>query len=608
MVRSVFWSILITGSFSLLLAQPGGGAPLVPLNPPPAPQANPITPAKTFLGKALFWDEQMSSTGTAACGTCHKPGAGGSDPRPLAAVAARANPGVDGIYGNEDDVIGSPGVPLHFDDGTYAWNQHFNLDPQVTGRKSPPALNAAYPPELFWDGRAGRQFLDPDTGAVILNNGGALENQVLGPPLSDAEMGHVNREWDDVVARIGASQPLALAESVPTALANWIGDRGYPALFQEAFGSSDITAARIAMAIATYERVLFTDQTPLDEALSGGEPLTELERQGMAVFVATNCDACHGGPLLADNRFHYIGLRPNDEDEGRFAETGDPEDLGAFRTASLRNIALRAPYFHNGRFDSLEEVVEFYDRGGDFDANNLANQIRPLNLDDNQKAALVAFMRRPLTDPRVAAGLAPFDPPTLYADSSRVPVIEGTGRAGSGNLEPRAIALEPPIAGNDSFTVAVTDGLGGASAVLVIDDRDPGVTADIPTSGTFAYREITLQGSGTGQGYGSVSLQIDGGRSPADGQFFGRWYVRDNGADGGVAVTPVFRFSVFRAASESWCGTDFDGDRTTSVLDLAFIVNDTRPCPVPCAGDIDASGAVDGADLTQAVSSWSGCP
>ena len=178
MVRSVFWSILITGSFSMLLAQPGGGGvPLAPLNPPPAPQANPITPAKTFLGKALFWDEQMSSTGTVACGTCHKPGAGGSDPRPLAAVAARANPGADGVYGNEDDVIGSPGIPLHFDDGTYGWNQHFNLDPQVTGRKSPPALNAAYPPELFWDGRAGRQFLEPDTGPLIIPNGGALENQ-----------------------------------------------------------------------------------------------------------------------------------------------------------------------------------------------------------------------------------------------------------------------------------------------------------------------------------------------------------------------------------------------------------------------------------------------
>ena len=240
-----------------------------PLGPPPVPPANPITAEKAQLGKALFWDEQLSSTGTVACGTCHKPRSGGADSRPLGGTVATTHPGGDGIYGNGDDVFGSPGVPLTIADGTYLRSSTFGLYEQVTGRKAPSSLNSAYSPVLFWDGRALGQFSDPVTGNVLISQGGALESQILGPPVSSAEMAHVGRDWNQVASKIEASRPLALADDIPTELALWMGERDYPTLFQEAFGTPDVTPARIALAIATYERTLVADQTPFDDDLAG---------------------------------------------------------------------------------------------------------------------------------------------------------------------------------------------------------------------------------------------------------------------------------------------------------------------------------------------------
>ncbi|QTD51814.1 cytochrome-c peroxidase [Sulfidibacter corallicola] len=582
--------------------------PPAPLSPPPQPEENPVTPAKAYLGKALFWDEQLSSNGTVACGTCHLPSAGGCDPRLIGDVPKPFHPGADNLLGTEDDVVGSLGVSLHFDDGTYGTITHFGCEPQVTGRKTPPSIDVAYANSLFWDGRAGNRFFDPDTGRVLIRGNGALENQVMGPPVSDVEMGHVNREWGEVVTRIAAARPLALAEAVPAALHSWIGDRTYPELFSEAFGTAEVTSARIAMAIATYERILYSDQTPLDVALRGGTPLTAQEQLGLEVFVENNCHACHEGGPLTDNGFRFIGIRPPDEDVGRFGETGNPDHLGEFRTPSLRNVALRPPYFHTGRFETLEDVVDFYLRGGDFDAPNKPGFIRPRNnVTAEERAALIAFLKRPLIDPRVEAGSAPFDPVILYSQSDRVPQIEGIGLAGSGGFEPRPIALEPPIAGSDNFTVAIAQGLGGAAAVLVVDDQDPGVTAQIPAQAGFARREVTLQGTGEGQGYASVNLTIDPSASPSNGPYYGRWYVSDPAAPGGIAISKAFRFNTFRPANETWCGADIDMDLRTSVLDFATLVNETGDCPVPCAGDLNASGSVDQVDLLRAISSWAAC-
>ncbi|MBK8813933.1 MAG: VCBS repeat-containing protein [Acidobacteria bacterium] len=539
-----------------------------PLDPPAIPAENPVTAAKAYLGKALFWDEQLSSTRTVSCGTCHRAGAGGSDPRTIFGDSRSRNPGFDNTFNTADDPFGSPGVPQNNADGSYVLNNFFKFNEQVTGRKSPSYLNAGYSPNgIFWDGRATSQFRDPLTNAVVIPSGGALESQVLGPPLSSAEMAHGGRNWTQVAARVAVSKPLALATNIPTALQTWINGRNYPQLFEEAFGTADVTPVRIALAIGTHERILFSDQTPLDKDSANIETLTSEEELGKSLFVNLQCAICHSDALMSDQQFHNIGVRPPAEDLGRGAITGLPDDNGRFRTPTLRNIELRGPFMHNGRFATLEDVVEFYNRGGDFDAPNIDhNLIRPLNLTPGQKAALVSFLKRPLTDLRVKNELPPFDRPTLYTETNRVPVVSGTGRAGSGAITPKVTAIEPPLVGNPSFTVGVSDSLGGAQAVLVIDSADPGVGSSIPAAGSFARQTISLQGSGNGNGWGSISLAIPNQQSLVGQTFYGRWYVTDAGAVNGFSVSQVFSFTVFGTAAVTPATfADFDGDGKTDI-------------------------------------------
>jgi cytochrome c peroxidase len=410
-----------------------------------------------------------------------------------------------------------------------------------------PMINAAYGNQLFWDGRASSTFRDPLTNAVILASGGALESQVVGPPLSSGEMAHVGRTWSEVVARIASVKPLALSPSIPTALQSWIAGRTYPQLFAEAFGTSEITPVRIAFAIATYERTLYSNQAPIDSVLAGTATLTALEQQGRTLFnnQANECDDCHSGAVFSNFNTHYTGVRPVTDDLGRFVVTGNANDRGRMRTPSLRNVELRSAFMRNGRFSTLEEVVEFYNRGGDFTAPNRDGRIRPLGLSTQQKAALVAFLKRPLTDPRVRNALPPFDHPTLYTESDRVPQIFGSGVAGAGNIVPKIVAYEPPLLGNPSFTVGVYDGLGGAQAVLVIDTLDRGPGPSIPPTAFFARSAVQLAGANAGNGFGSVSLSIPNTQSLLGRTLFGRWYIIDAAAAGGVASTQAFRMTIF---------------------------------------------------------------
>jgi hypothetical protein len=221
--------------------------------------------------------------------------------------------------------------------------------------------------------------------------------------------------------------------------------------------------------------------------------------------------------------------------------TLDPLDEGKMRTPTLRNVELRAPYMHNGRFATLPEVIEFYDREGDFGPNELG--ALPITLTAQQKADLLAFLARPLTDPRLAAGEPPFDRPTLYTESSRVPAVEGAGLPGSDGFVPAVVALEPPLVGNPSFTVGVWNALSGAPALLVIDDQDPGLAT--PGAGAFAFENVVLQGVGAGGGFGSASVAIPDDPELAGKEWFGRWYVTDPGAGGGAAVSRLFRFTTF---------------------------------------------------------------
>lgn len=551
------------GTRGVLGESPG---PFSPLEPPSAPVGNTLTAAKASLGKTLFWDEQMSSTLTVSCGTCHRPATGGSDPRSIIGDPRSLNPGFDGIAGTADDVVGSPGVPRNNADGTYAEAPFFGFKVQVTGRKAPSYLNNGYPTlGLFWDGRANSTFRDPLTNAIVLDIDAALESQVLGPPLSDSEMGHMGRNWNDVAAQIAVSKPLALSAKIPDSLETWIDGRSYPELFEEAFGTPEVSPVRIAMAIASHERQIITDRAPIDRwAVGLPAGMTASEINGAELFVTNQCSICHSNPIFSDNSFHNIGVRPPNEDRGRGAVTNDPINDGEFRTTTLRNVELHAPYMHNGRFATLEEVVEFYNRGGDHDAPNINRGfIRPLGLTTQEKADLVAFMKRPLTDPRVVSELPPFDRPQLYTESNRVPQLSGTGRPGAGALVPNAIALEPPMLGNPSFTVAVSEGATSANAVVVINSSDPGVGTSIPATGSFARATTTL----TANGNGSVSLQIPNNPALVGQTFYGRWYVTDAAAANGFSVSRLFTFTVFgdAKASVSNVHLDLDGDGKTDI-------------------------------------------
>ncbi len=188
---------------------------VTPLAPPPAPAGNPVTATKAYLGKALFWDEQLSSTKTVSCGTCHHAGKGGSDPRTIVNNLNSTNPGFDNTFSTADDVFGSPGVAAKQADGLYMWSDTYGFRQQVTGRKSVTFVDAGYPNLLFWDGRASATFRDPVTNAIVLNTGGALESQAAGPPVNSVEMAHAGRDWNGTAAQIANATPLLLASNVP---------------------------------------------------------------------------------------------------------------------------------------------------------------------------------------------------------------------------------------------------------------------------------------------------------------------------------------------------------------------------------------------------------
>lgn len=544
----------LTLVLGLAAARPAAAQP--PMLPPlQVPAGNQITAAKTNLGKVLFWDEQLSSTRTMSCGTCHIPGTGGSDPLSQVAGGLSLHPGFDGQFGTPDDVRGSPGVPQGNANGLYVPEVTFELARQVTGRKAPSMINAAFAPRLFWDGRADGSFEDPVTGATLLGANAALESQAAGPPISSVEMGHLGRDWPAVALQIAGAAPLALASSVPAALDGWIAGRSYPQLFQEAFGSAQVTPARIAMAIATYQRTLISDDAPVDQPPPGpGQPppLTQLEFQGLNVFNGPGrCVLCHTGGLFSDNQFHNIGVRPNFEDFGRGAITGNPADNGRFKTPSLRNVGLRAPYFHSGSMATLADVVEFYARGGDFHLNQ-DPLIIPLNLSPQQKTALVAFLDGALTDSRVELELAPFDRPTLYSESLRVPETYGAANPGALGATPRWTAVEPPVVGNPSLTIGMDRGRGGAFSFLGLDvERSaPGTNVDgipfhLALTPAARFFPLTLLGAGAGNGWISLATAVPADPSLAGAAIDLQVFIADSAALAGFAATPGLELVFF---------------------------------------------------------------
>lgn len=382
------------------------------LPPVPVPTENPITEHKRILGKILFWDEQLSSDNTIACGTCHRPEAGGADPR------RAVHPGQD--PGTIDDVHGSPGI-AHLDArGLARAHPMFGLEPQVTTRTSPSIYGALWAEALFWDGRASGRVLDPETGEIVIERGGALENQALMALSSSMEMSKPDRRWQELEAKLERVAPLGLAREWPPDIAARLSrNERYPELFAAAFGDPAITAVRIAFALASYERTLVPDQTPWDRYMAGDETaLDATERYGWQAMQDFQCTECHTPPLFTNDDFLNIGLRLAEHDPGRMAVTGVADHAGDMKVPSLRNVGLRPRFMHTGQFDTLAAAVAFYRTGQPTpERDNLPNGgIYAFNMGTLTEADITAFLSRALTDPRVQAARFPFDRPRLRTE------------------------------------------------------------------------------------------------------------------------------------------------------------------------------------------------
>ena len=399
------------GAFSALYLALVSVATAVP--PVPVPAENPITEAKRVLGKILFWDEQLSSNDTVACGTCHRPANGGADPR------AGRFPGTD--PGTIDDVWGSPGIVKLDSAGKPQDDPTFADQPRVTDRLSPSNFAGIWAPELFWDGRATSEFRDPLSDEVVIATGGALEFQALQPLLNDVEMAKSGRDWHDVTDKLTHVEPLALATELPADVENALArSTSYPALFEAAFGDPSISPVRIAFALATYQRTLVADQTPWDRFVAGDDAaLSDLARYGWGTLQGMRCTGCHTPPLFTNNEFFNIGLRRSEFDRGRQRVTGKPEHAGEMKVPSLRNVALRPRFMHTGQFDSLNGAVNFYRNGpsGGPDQDEIPGfGVYNFALSAFSEAGIRTFLEEGLTDPRVRDETFPFDRPTLRSE------------------------------------------------------------------------------------------------------------------------------------------------------------------------------------------------
>lgn len=250
-------------------------------------------------------------------------------------------------------------------------------DGSVGRRQSMPIQNMLWDHAFFWDGRAA-----------------SLEEQAFGPVANHLEM---RNAWPVVEERL---------RRLPE----------YPLLFARAFGSPGIDSVRVVKAIAQFERTLLSFDSPFDRYYYGGDAgaMTDAQVRGMDLFFGeAQCVLCHMAPLFQDHDFRNIGLPPG-PDQGRAEITGVTSDRGRFKVNSVRNIALTAPYMHDGRFATLEEVIDFYADSVVLSTPNLDNHMWPwtggqIDLDAQERADLKAFMEA-LTDQRFVTNPAFSDP------------------------------------------------------------------------------------------------------------------------------------------------------------------------------------------------------
>ncbi len=229
---------------------------------------------------------------------------------------------------------------------------------QQGGRSAPTAINRVFSAAQFWDGRAA-----------------TLEAQSVGPFVSPVEHGFPNHE--------------ALVATVR-------GITGYQPLFERAFGPTPVTVDLIGKAIASFQRTLLSGNSPYDRFSEVDEAgaLSDTAQNGFRVFLGKGqCLRCHFGFNFTDEQFHNLGVgwEQDNRDPGRYDVTNNPEDRGAFKTPTLREIARTAPYMHDGRFATLRQVIDFYDQGGTPNPH-LDPAIKPLKLTEREKDDLVEFL------------------------------------------------------------------------------------------------------------------------------------------------------------------------------------------------------------------------
>ncbi len=429
----------------------------------------------------------------------------------------------------------------------------FGFDPQVSTRTAPTVIDAGYFQELFWDGRASTTFRDPTTGTVAIANGGALESQLVEPILNHAEMAHDVRTWSEVLAKLGRSSLWRSRRTCrPTCRRPSPAIRTTPSCSGGRSAMRAITAERVAFAIATYERTLVADQSPWDQFSRGqANALTPQQQAGRQLFFGVaRCSQCHTPGLFSDRSYRNIGIRPPFEDAGRQGVTGNPQDAGRFKVPSLRNVALRSRFMHPGQFDSLQQVVNFYNAppppmpGRD-------PLIAPIGLNPTQRSDLVAFLGA-LTDPRVASQTGPFSRPTLY--SQRVPPageLYGAAGVGSGGVAPRMLAEVPLRIGIPDFRIGVHDGLGGAFGAfgLALGASAPGslvlgAPLNVDPATTYLV-PLFLQGSGPGGGYATFNAPLPNDPGLSGLVLFGQWFVADPNAPQQLATSAGARWSFF---------------------------------------------------------------
>jgi cytochrome c peroxidase len=357
-------AMVCAGAVSTIAAGPLG------LPPVPIPAGNPQTPAKIQLGDKLFNDKRFSSTGEVSCATCH------------------------------DATKAFTDSPLRTSEGIR----------KLTGtRNAPTVVNAAYFTKMFWDGRSAD-----------------LEDQSQHPFVNPVEMGLPDHE---PILRIVREDPQ------------------YVAAFREVFGKepAQVTMREVQLAIASFERTLVSGDSPFDQWYFGGkkDAISEQARRGFDVFMNQGrCVSCHAieqdHALFTDNRFHNIGVgvnriqadipelapqflkakaagadvdkavlsNPRVSELGRFAITDTLDEIGSFKTSTLRNIAVTGPFMHDGSLKTLRDVVDHYNNGGITQKTDPVNDflsggIRPLNLTEQQMSDLVAFLET-LTSPQFA--------------------------------------------------------------------------------------------------------------------------------------------------------------------------------------------------------------